>query len=516
MPIFERPSPQAVTKFGLAGGMGILGYDVSDGDYQAQYQEWAVERGYRLVDLWGYSAGGPNSNVPLFAFILEEYREHPSQFTQHMIPYEDYQSVFKEQKAQGYAPVRVCVYSLGEQTLVAAIFEQQGAWRTWQAKHDFLISDLPGHLMAVEKMGYRIRDLNAYSVLEADPSNSSGPKKWIAHFSSVWKPSDGREWVISMPTSLGSYQDTYNQNTALGFFPVQISGYGPEPSFVGRWEKNPSYSGLWLPSSAAYQTAIDNSDLVGMRPASAGAFSQVYSNTPPLTTLDPGAFCGLWARRTADSVIPGLVSEFLKVYQIPGLSLAVAYQGKLAYAGAFGTADGSTGAAVPTTSTLRIASITKPITATAIFLLVAGNKLGLDDLVFGPRGHLSALGQPIDSRATLITVRDLLEHTSGGWPQHRREPRRPHVCIPRAERRGAHHGGDHQPGTRQRAGHRVRLLQLRVLRARPGDRAGHRGRLRVLGPVEHPEPQPRHDDHRRQHAGRPATQRGGLLRHGRG
>ena len=103
----------------------------------------------------------------------------------------------------------------------------------------------------------------------------------------------------------------------------------------------------------------------------------------------------MWAGREAGEIIPQLAEDFLRIYKIPGLSLAVALQGRLAYAAGFGTANETTGEAVQTTSLFRIASITKPITATAVFMLAARNQLSLDDLVFGPDALLSTLGQPI-------------------------------------------------------------------------------------------------------------------------
>jgi CubicO group peptidase (beta-lactamase class C family) len=119
---------------------------------------------------------------------------------------------------------------------------------------------------------------------------------------------------------------------------------------------------------------------------------------------------------SASQVNPRLVRTFLRDYQIPGLSLAVAQQDQVVYASGFGVADKTTGEAVQASSRFRIASLTKPITATAVFGLVARNALTLDDRVFGPSAHLSALtGTPADRRVRLITVRHLLQHGCGGW-----------------------------------------------------------------------------------------------------
>jgi CubicO group peptidase (beta-lactamase class C family) len=72
----------------------------------------------------------------------------------------------------------------------------------------------------------------------------------------------------------------------------------------------------------------------------------------------------------------------------------------------------------------RIASVSKPITATAILRLVEQGRLGLADRVFGAGSRLGmdfgfgSLTPPAQNPGLLatITVQQLLEHTCGGWP----------------------------------------------------------------------------------------------------
>ena len=68
-------------------------------------------------------------------------------------------------------------------------------------------------------------------------------------------------------------------------------------------------------------------------------------------------------------------------------------------------------------SRLRIASVSKPITAVAIVQLAENGVLTLDDLVFGDDGWLgNDYGTRRYSRnLTSITIDHLLTHTSGGW-----------------------------------------------------------------------------------------------------
>uniref|UniRef100_A0A1I8C2M8 Beta-lactamase domain-containing protein n=1 Tax=Meloidogyne hapla TaxID=6305 RepID=A0A1I8C2M8_MELHA len=67
----------------------------------------------------------------------------------------------------------------------------------------------------------------------------------------------------------------------------------------------------------------------------------------------------------------------------------------------------------------RIGSVSKPITAAAVLLLIDQGRLELDQHVFGPGnsifGDEFARKKPYGKWITEITVRHLLEHTAGGW-----------------------------------------------------------------------------------------------------
>jgi len=106
----------------------------------------------------------------------------------------------------------------------------------------------------------------------------------------------------------------------------------------------------------------------------------------------------------------------MEKFAVPGLSLAIAKDGQMIKREAFGFADLERKEALHLAHRFRIASVSKPITSTAIFLLLERGKLKLDDLVFGDRGHLKIDGPDA------ITLRHLLIHTSGGWTNDSSDP----------------------------------------------------------------------------------------------
>lgn len=100
--------------------------------------------------------------------------------------------------------------------------------------------------------------------------------------------------------------------------------------------------------------------------------------------------------------------------QMPALTAAVAWQGKLLWAGAAGYADISTNLAASTQSQFRIGSTSKAVTATAIARAVATGILQLDV----PIGQYK-IDLP-NSAWQNLTLRQLLSHTAGlpGYEQN--------------------------------------------------------------------------------------------------
>ena len=103
---------------------------------------------------------------------------------------------------------------------------------------------------------------------------------------------------------------------------------------------------------------------------------------------------------------------------VPALSIAIARNGQFVYDQSFGMIDRQKLQVAQETSLFRIASLTKPITAVAIFTLIEKGQLNLNDKVFGSSGVLGTkYGKgPYKQYVTDITVDHLLTHTSGGGP----------------------------------------------------------------------------------------------------
>ena len=106
-----------------------------------------------------------------------------------------------------------------------------------------------------------------------------------------------------------------------------------------------------------------------------------------------------------------------------GFQVAISKYGKVVYAKGFGYSDLEDSVEMQPYNVMRIASVSKLITAVAVMRLVDEGKISLDQRVFGPVGILNddIYTAYADSRWADITVRHLLNH-SGGWTSRWGDP----------------------------------------------------------------------------------------------
>lgn len=109
------------------------------------------------------------------------------------------------------------------------------------------------------------------------------------------------------------------------------------------------------------------------------------------------------------------IDQFMDKWSLPGGAVAISRGGRLVYARGFGWADVEKRRPVKPDDRFRIASLSKPITATMILKLAESGKLGLDDTVWSHVGHLKPLPEnaAVDPRFQQITIRHCLQHSAG-------------------------------------------------------------------------------------------------------
>jgi CubicO group peptidase (beta-lactamase class C family) len=166
----------------------------------------------------------------------------------------------------------------------------------------------------------------------------------------------------------------------------------------------------------------------------------------PLPRVDP-ASVGMSAERLA-RIVPAFKAEIEKG-RIPGVVLAVARRGKLAYFEAIGAIDPATKAPMTTDAMFSLASMTKPMVSVGIMILHEEGKLFLNDPVgmYLPQlNDMQVADVTTDANGKVTigtktakrqpTIQDLLRHTSGltygargNTPVHKLWPRGSGVAV---------------------------------------------------------------------------------------
>lgn len=145
-------------------------------------------------------------------------------------------------------------------------------------------------------------------------------------------------------------------------------------------------------------TGLDFTDAVTMQVTAQSGFSRNY------TIL----------ARNGKSSIDNKIYSFMISMDVPGMAAAFSKDEEIVYTAAYGFADRDTKERVTIDHKFRLASMSKQHTAIAIMTLMERGLLSLDDQVFGKGGILeAAYGDEMSSSAKKITVRHLLEHSSG-------------------------------------------------------------------------------------------------------
>lgn len=123
------------------------------------------------------------------------------------------------------------------------------------------------------------------------------------------------------------------------------------------------------------------------------------------------AVCCVLAAEPEIPAVTAAVKEFVEKKEITGVVTIVATRDKIVHLSAVGQAD-TAGTPMAVDTMFWIASMTKPITASAIMMLQDEGKLSVDDPVEKYLPELADL-KTVDGKSGKLTLRHLLTHTSG-------------------------------------------------------------------------------------------------------
>lgn len=119
-----------------------------------------------------------------------------------------------------------------------------------------------------------------------------------------------------------------------------------------------------------------------------------------------------WTSQTV--ALDSTVTRYMRKWELKGAGLAVTRHDSLLFCKGYGWEDDSLGVRMRPGSLMRIASVSKLLTATGIMVLCERDSISLESKVFGDEGLLKEYNGSIrDKRCFNITVEQLLRHSSG-------------------------------------------------------------------------------------------------------
>jgi CubicO group peptidase (beta-lactamase class C family) len=184
-----------------------------------------------------------------------------------------------------------------------------------------------------------------------------------------------------------------------------------------------NYAGEYLPSGHFYFYSLSfNPHVTGFESA---ALTNYETPSPPFgagITYLQGA--GAPTNRPGSGpIVPELapleqaMTNFLAAHSFEAGTLALMKDSKLVFRQGYGWRDTNFTTVIHPDNLFRLASVTKMLTSSAIYKLVAGGQISTSTKVYDYLGIPPWNGVLGDSRITNITVQNLLDH-SGGWNQY--------------------------------------------------------------------------------------------------
>jgi len=378
------------------GTRWMASHGVVEPDYQSQFNDLKA-RGFQLRWLHAYDDGlEPRFNV------VWEHRSEPVEWeAHHGIAAADYQDHFNQKAAQHLRLRCVSAYLQDGAVQYATLWARQSS-APWEASHGVPIAQCPALFNSMGARGFRPVHLNVCGM------------GFDAIVATIWEERQGPDWRIQFGLDADAFQAEFNAAIAQGFRLRQVSAYDflGAALYAGLWEiRGGPWEGRHDRSRRDYQLDFDDLRLRGYRPSSITACRSVIGDRFA-ATFENREFTGddlALINREADALIAK--------HNVPGLSIALTKDGRLVYAQTWGFADNFRQVPLRTRHRMRVASVSKAITAVAVYILIDRGQLKLSDRVFGPGAILDQTygTPPYTPHLKAIEVQHLLDHTTGGW-----------------------------------------------------------------------------------------------------
>jgi CubicO group peptidase (beta-lactamase class C family) len=385
-----QPSSIAVQALQMPSAW-VARHNLNPQQYQAEFDNW-TKQGYRPTSISGYTKNGQE----LYAVIFEK-KSGVAWVARHGLNAAQYQAAFDEFSKQGYRPTIISGYSVNGQVKFAAVFEKKTG-SEWIARHNLTAAQYQATFDEYTKKGFYPAYINAYM---------SGNQEL---FACVFEKGNNPVWAARHGLNSAQYQAAFNEFTGQGYYPKIVSGYnkGGTDYFAAVFIKpsQAAWASRHAIGGAYYQGIFDNMYYQGYRPVYVNGYAS--GGAEKMNALWENTAMNVNDIQKLDKAL----NDYRAEQGISALSVAICKDERLVFAKGYGAAN-SKGEEVNPNHTMRIMSVSKPVTSVGIMTLVQQGKLSLDAKVFGAGGLLNAKYPTTSESLKKITVKQLLWHTSG-------------------------------------------------------------------------------------------------------
>jgi CubicO group peptidase (beta-lactamase class C family) len=374
-------------------------HGMSGTTFQSEFDLWtAPPYSLRLTQISGSESSGQGR----YAAIFEKNNKTTAWAAHHGMTAADFNSTHNQLHGDGYRLIWLDGFGVGTTAYYNGIWERT----LGPVQRVRLGESLASHQSANSANiadGYGLVDVCAFSV-DGTPLHAG-----------VWV--QGVRLAVQVRYNLTSaqYQTEFNAMGADGYHIWRVSGFesGTAERFTGVWRTTSvgegwAYHGM---RAADFNAHNLNAQTLGYRPVFADAYNLGADTFYNATWIRNG---GLSTSRL--SAIATAVQNYMSARNLPGLSLAIAREGRLVYARGFGYADTSDGEVAHSQHRWRLASVSKTICAvSALRALEDSATWSLGSQAFGS-GALFGTDYGSLSYSTWeqqITLRQILNMTAG-------------------------------------------------------------------------------------------------------
>ena len=371
-------------------------------------------RGYSFLSL---SLHGTVS-APRYSAVMIERDFPPEQRDWSALTSAEFQHVFEDQALQGFGPVLIGATGSFADARFAAVFEPQSPIALTRHRLRSGSADDEG---TIQGMNARAKNDGLVLRWAAAYGNSLDEG-----FAAIWTPNTGN--VIWNADGILETHAQYQSR-----FDAQVSGWC-RPAFVTLNEQQRYLSlfvenevGAWVArhgmTGSSYQAEFNEQVARGYFPtcvqgSGAGSATRYAALFAKRVELLPNQFTATGP--VSHNVIDDVILDAMSDSPVWNASLAIVRGKELVYAKGYSYGEPDWPLAQPSTR-FRIASVSKLIGALATYQLHESNSIGPDGLDTSLQDILQLQtpdgAAPTDPRFGDITVRHLLEHTSGLSPQ---------------------------------------------------------------------------------------------------